>query len=105
MIGGIALEEVPRYDLGWNTILGLSREYSTGTKKTIDSFSDLETLQKGLDSGELHYSKDGTMFALAPVTGDKHYHPTPILISGSCKTETGLQIADLVCHFLQIYHQ
>ncbi|KAJ2936038.1 hypothetical protein H1R20_g1056, partial [Candolleomyces eurysporus] len=104
MVDGIALEEVPRYDLGRNSVLGLCREHSTGTKKIIDSFDDLETLRKGLETGKWHYSKHGTMLALAPVTGNKHYYPTPILISGSCKTEKGSQIAKLIRRFIRIYN-
>jgi hypothetical protein len=104
MIDGIALEEVPRYDSSRNLVLGLCREHSHGQKKTIDHFEDLDALREGLNSGKWHYSKDGTVFALAPVTSKDHYYPTPVLISGSCKSENGSNIAELVRRFISCYN-
>ncbi|KAJ2936966.1 hypothetical protein H1R20_g153, partial [Candolleomyces eurysporus] len=104
MIDGIALEEVPRYDGLRNIVLGLCREHSSELKKSIDNLSDLEELRKGLDLQQCHYAKDGTMFALAPVTGDQDYYPTPVVISGSCKAENGSSIAKLVQRFINLYN-
>ncbi|KAF8148385.1 hypothetical protein B0H34DRAFT_639036, partial [Crassisporium funariophilum] len=104
MIDGVANEEVPRFIESNNSVAGFCREHSSKIKKTIDSFADLERLRTLLNAGNIHYSKDGTMFALAPVTGSKDYYPTSVLLSGSCKAETGEQIAKLVRRFIRIYN-
>ncbi|KAJ2936419.1 hypothetical protein H1R20_g673, partial [Candolleomyces eurysporus] len=106
MIDGIALEEVPRYDEYRNLVLGLCREHSTGARKMVDSFEEhLKPLKQGLTEGKWHYGKDGTVFALALITGDANYYPTPVLLSGSCKAEKGEGIADLVRRFIQLYNE
>jgi hypothetical protein len=66
MVDGIALEEVPRYDASRNIVLELCREHSSTQKKSIDTFADLEALRQGLDAGDFHYSKDGTIRQLLP---------------------------------------
>jgi hypothetical protein len=40
-----------------------------------------------------HFGKDGTVVALAPVTGNENYFPVPVVLSSSCKAKTGNELA------------
>ena len=50
-----------------------------------------------------HHAKDGTVAAIASVTGHTHYCPVPVMLSGSCKTENATALQDWVSHFLHAY--
>ncbi|KAG2008061.1 hypothetical protein CC2G_013532 [Coprinopsis cinerea AmutBmut pab1-1] len=104
MVDGVALEEVPRYDHGRNAILGLCHEHSSGQKKTFDDVSDLDTLKEGLDCNKWHRSKDGIVFAVAPVTAEENYNPIPLLLVGSCKSETGESVKQLLNDFITVFN-
>ena len=102
MIDGVALEEVIRFDLGQNCLLGLCREHSQ-IKMTVDDVGDLEAVKQAIDNGECHRGKDGTVLVIAPITDLKDYFPVPLVLSPSCKTETGDQLVEWVGSFLEIY--
>ena len=59
MIDGVALEEVIRFDLGQNCLLGLCREHSQ-IKKTVDNVGNIEAVKRAISNGECHHRKDGT---------------------------------------------
>ncbi|PPQ80934.1 hypothetical protein CVT24_012865 [Panaeolus cyanescens] len=104
MIDGIALEEVPRYDRKRNAVLGLCHEHSSGQNKHVHKFSDLSKLRAGLESGHWHRSKDGVVLAIAPVTAEENYDPIPLLLFGSCKSETEEAITSIISDFLDVFN-
>jgi len=103
MIDGVALEEVIRFDLGQNCLLGLCREHSQDIKKTVDVVGDIEYVKCVLDDEVCHQGKDGTVLAIAPITDTKDYYPVPLVLLPSCKTETGDQLAEWVGSFINAY--
>ena len=105
MIDGVALEEVIHFDLGQNCLLGLCREHSQDIKKIIDTVGDIDNVKHMLDSGKCHRGKDGTVLAIAPITDSKDYYPVPLVVSPSCKTETGDQLVEWVGSFINAYRE
>ncbi|KAI9064240.1 hypothetical protein FKP32DRAFT_1649613 [Trametes sanguinea] len=102
MVDGVALEERCRYSSERNSIIGLCREHSTSIRTRVTSFDMIKKVEEALHrpDGELGprccYGKDGTVFAVAPYARTDHYTPVPILLSPSCKCETGEELADTV---------
>lgn len=104
MIDGIALEEVCRYDSSRNCIIGLCREHSDAMKLTLDSVEVVERIQRALFEEEsCHLGKDGTVVAIAPVADKEDYSPVCIVLSPSCKKETGEELATWVARVLDAY--
>ena len=106
MIDGVALEEVCRYDSNQNAVLGLCREHSTRDDSIVLTMDDINRIHDHLfknQSNPCHHAKDGTVAAIAPVTGETHYYPVPMLLSGSCKTENADALRDWISHFLLAY--
>lgn len=101
MIDGVAIEQAVRFDFNRKSALGLCREHSNLIKKGIDDVQDLHNIAKALDNGVCHYGKDGTILGVAPVTDKENYHVVPIVVSPSCKSEKGEDIAAWVKIFLR----
>ncbi|KAJ7243487.1 hypothetical protein C8J57DRAFT_1556735 [Mycena rebaudengoi] len=52
------------------------------------------TLQKDKkDPGKVCFGSDGTVVAIAPYAELEHYTPVPLVLSPSCKTEKGVELA------------
>ncbi|KAF8181781.1 hypothetical protein BJ912DRAFT_806303, partial [Pholiota molesta] len=107
MIDGVALEEACRYDHQRGCILGICREHAHLAPRglRVQDYQHILDLSDSLydEPPACHHGKDGTVLALAPVTGTKNYYPTPVLLSPSCKKETGDELYDWVVRFLNIY--
>jgi hypothetical protein len=103
MIDGIALEEVCRFDQEQNRIVGLCREHSAKIKTTCDTIEDIDRISNGLNSKTLHHGKDGTVVGIAPVTGNENYYVLPLVLSGSCKADSGKELAKWVNRFTELY--
>jgi hypothetical protein len=105
MIDGVALEESCRYNHRNGCCIGLCREHCPRDlqNRIINSFQDIQDIQKAIESGQCHFGKDGTVLAIAPVTGTENYLPVPLILSPSCKTETGQQLALWVRRVLDVY--
>jgi hypothetical protein len=107
MIDGVALEEACRYDHQRGCILGICREHVHLAPKGlyVQDYKHIVDLSNALydDPPVCHHGKDGTVLALAPVTGKENYYPSPLILSPSCKKETGDQLYDWITHFLNIY--
>ncbi|KAH9852083.1 hypothetical protein C2E23DRAFT_203440 [Lenzites betulinus] len=108
MIDGVALEERCRYCSERNSIVGLCREHSAGlnTRVTsLDIVKKVEDALHGVDGEEptCCYGKDGTVAAVAPYARTDHYTPVPILLSPSCKGETGEELADTLLAVIQVW--
>jgi len=104
MMDGVALEEACRFDLKRNCILGLCREHAGQTKLTVDDANDIDRVSKALFQDQsIHHGKDGTVVGIAPITGKKDYFPAPLVLSASCKTEKGSDMAKWIPEFLESY--
>jgi hypothetical protein len=104
MIDGVALEEVGRYDLKRNGVLGLCREHSQGLKLEVDTLNDLGRIKLALhEEHTCHFGKDGTVVGIAPITGSDNYFVSPIILSGSCKSEKGTDMAPWVTKLIETY--
>ncbi|OSD00270.1 hypothetical protein PYCCODRAFT_1479355 [Trametes coccinea BRFM310] len=102
MVDGVAIEERCRYSAERNSIVGLCREHSHDVRTRVTGFDVIQDAEAALHgSGEgstavpprCHYGKDATVVAIAPYARADHYTPVPILISSSCKAETGDDLA------------
>lgn len=103
MIDDVALEEVPRYDGARNCVLGLCREHLANLDTTVNSIEDVRRLEELLTSGKCHCGKEGTVVAIAPVTGYNFYSPSPLVLSGTCKAEDGKTSAVWIERVLTAY--
>ncbi len=104
MMDGVALEESCRFDLKRNCILGLCREHSADIKLTVDKFEDVEGVADSLFRDRtVHHGKDGTVVGIAPVTDREEYYVVPLILSASCKTEKGTDMARWIPKFLEAY--
>ena len=105
VIDGVALEEIRRLDLKQNCIVGLCREHSGAIKKTVDSLANIQAAVAAVHNAQTaHYGKNGTVLGICPVTDDENYYVVPLVLSSSCKAETGDQLAEWIEEFLEIYH-
>ncbi|KDR69600.1 hypothetical protein GALMADRAFT_77244 [Galerina marginata CBS 339.88] len=107
MIDGIALEEACRYEHARGVILGVCREHAAnGPRLLIESIEDIDNMAQALyesDGNVCHHGKDGTVVAIAPLTGTENYFPVPLVLSPSCKTESGNQLEKWLSDFLDWY--
>ncbi|KAF9012121.1 hypothetical protein BDZ89DRAFT_1167353 [Hymenopellis radicata] len=110
MIDGVALEEICRYESMRNVILGLCREHSKLLNLVINSIEDLEKIADALerqrdDPHACHRGKDGTVLAIATVSDSEQYTPIPLILSPSCKAETGKQLATWLRTFIDVWRE
>ncbi|KAJ3727767.1 hypothetical protein C8R42DRAFT_638886 [Lentinula raphanica] len=96
MIDGVALEEVVQYESHRNSIVGVCREHCGNLSLEVDNYSSIEVIAEALDT-------DGTVLAIAPVTHHEHYTPIPLILSPSCKKETGLVLKEWLEIFIQVW--
>ncbi|KAL1726283.1 hypothetical protein EV714DRAFT_276749 [Schizophyllum commune] len=103
LIDGIALEELCRLDLENGVVVGLCREHTRDLDVRVPTSSDVDRIAEALRERKVCYGKDGTVIAIAPLTDDEHYSPVPILLSPSCKKESGLQLADWLSRVIEVW--
>jgi hypothetical protein len=53
----------------------------------------------------IHHGKDGTVVGIAPITGRTNYFVSPVVLSPSCKTEKGVDLAQWIPNFISAYQQ
>jgi len=104
LIDGAAIERVIRFNFKRRCLIGICREHSEDIKKVVDDIKDIKNVANAIDKDKIcHYGKDATVLGIAPVTGKENYHVTPLVLSASCKTEKGDQLAQWVGNFIQVY--
>jgi hypothetical protein len=65
---------------------------------------DINAIAEALYKTETcHHGKDGIVAAIAPIAESEYYAPAPLLISASCKRETGQQLTEWLKMFIQVY--
>jgi len=101
MIDEVSLDERPRYDTTHDSVLGICREHGSQYDLSV-TLENLLELQLGLRDGTIHRAKEATVVSLAPFS-ETHYNPTPIIISGTCKTERDVQQAKWINRSLEAW--
>ena len=106
MMDGVALEEICRFDLQRNCVLGLCREHSGDTKTTVDDVGDVHRIHHDLYKKKtIHHGKDGTVVGIAPISGRTNYFVSPLVLSPSCKTKKGIDLAQWIPNLISAYQQ
>ncbi|KAG6819279.1 hypothetical protein H0H93_013480 [Arthromyces matolae] len=104
MVDDVALDERVRWESNRDVVLGYCREHSDKFDlKPKDQYS-MEVLKNARIEGDLHHAKEATIVAIAPVANMLHYYPIPLILSGTCKAETGQQLANWISQFVEFYH-
>ncbi|KAJ3775493.1 hypothetical protein FB446DRAFT_609311, partial [Lentinula raphanica] len=105
MIDGVALEEVPQYESHRDSLVGLCREHSKDLNLQLDSYKAIEAIGDALDNSKCHLGKDGTVLAIAPVSDREQYSPVPLILSPSCKKESGTVLKDWLQLFMTVWQE
>lgn len=107
MVDGVALEEKCRYLQDRDCVVEICREHAGRVKTRVGSLEAVDALCTALhgkdDSKKCCDGKDATVAALAPYARTDHYSPTPLLVSPSCKSETGVELAAWLRRVLQVW--
>ncbi|KAL1749281.1 hypothetical protein HDZ31DRAFT_28139 [Schizophyllum fasciatum] len=100
LVDDVSIEELCRYCPHRDLILGVCREHSGNVDVRNTSVANIDKLVHCLkpEEGETppaicHFGKDATVVALAPVTHETQYSPIPVIVSPTCKKETGKELA------------
>lgn len=106
MIDGTAIEQTIQFDFKQNHLLGLCREHSTDVKTLVENVQDLYNNGDALFKAKTcHRRKNATVLSLTPITDKENYHVTPLVLSSSCKSETGEELARWVGCLIEYYQQ
>ncbi|KAJ7834825.1 hypothetical protein B0H13DRAFT_2240173 [Mycena leptocephala] len=92
MFDEIATEKRIRWDPKTNNFLGVCREHANKVSLQFNSEQDLEELFRKKAAGEVHFAGEATVAAIGML--DDHtrlYAARPVLISGDCKKESGIE--------------
>ncbi|TFY81510.1 hypothetical protein EWM64_g2508 [Hericium alpestre] len=97
MIDGLALNQLARWWKSTNQVVGFCREHSEGLDLAM---TDLKSILKVVDAvhgaePSCHYAREATV-AAAGAFGQEGYEPVPIMVSGTCKSETSEDFANTV---------
>ncbi len=104
MIDGAAIEEAIHFDFKQNHLLGLCQEHSEKIKTSVNNIQDIHHIADALYKNKVcHCGKDATVLGIAPITDDENYHVTPLVLSSSCKSEKGEELASWVGNFIKAY--
>ena len=90
LLDGVALEEKCRYLRTGDSVLGVCREHASEIDPRVLSVESILTIGNALHSEKprAHYASEATVVAVASFR-DASYFAVPIVLSGSCKGETG----------------
>ncbi|KZW01881.1 hypothetical protein EXIGLDRAFT_590650, partial [Exidia glandulosa HHB12029] len=80
-----------------NSILGTCREHSGDLTLRFESINEVQLLCDALETGTTHLASEVTVAALGALSkGSRDSSARPILISGTCKRESGEQHATVI---------
>ncbi|TFK58449.1 hypothetical protein BDN72DRAFT_739650, partial [Pluteus cervinus] len=102
MVDELKVEERPRWNPGTNTIFGVCREHGHQTSLVFNGKDDVDMLAECIYGDEdtppsVHLAVEATVGALGPLSSEPRiYTAWPVLVSGSCKRESGVQHAQLL---------
>ncbi|KAJ7653861.1 hypothetical protein B0H17DRAFT_957128, partial [Mycena rosella] len=101
MYDEIATEKRIRWDPKTNFFLGVCREHAQKVSLQFNSEQDLEELFRGLSKevGDVHFAGEATVAALGMISDHTRlYAARPVLLSGDCKKESGVEHVHNVLH-------
>ncbi|KLO07944.1 hypothetical protein SCHPADRAFT_1001296 [Schizopora paradoxa] len=107
MFDGIALETKCRYCHTRNVIIGVCREHASRVNLSVDDWESVENVRKALfqemlpegerdDKKRICFGKEATVVAVGSLGRSDHYVPVPIVVSPSCKSERGKELAEWI---------
>jgi len=94
LIDGVALEEKCRWLRSSNSVIGLCREHAGSLDLHVQNPQSITLIQEALnqDEPQAHYASEATVVAIAAFRSS-NYSAIPLALSGSCKAETGSEMA------------
>ncbi|KLO09091.1 hypothetical protein SCHPADRAFT_879793 [Schizopora paradoxa] len=107
MFDGIALETKCRYCHTRDVILGVCREHAHRVNLSVDDWESVEKVRMALfqetlpegerdDEKRICFGKEATVVAVGSLGRSDHYVPVPIVVSPSCKSEKGHELAEWI---------
>ena len=98
MFDGVALESKCCYCSRRDSVLGLCREHSKNVDPKVTSFQSVDKIRTALfketeADKKVCFGSDTTVVAMAPYACSDHYHPVPLIVLPSDKTEKGEWLA------------
>ena len=105
LIDGVALEEKCRYVRSSDSVIGLCREHAGGLDLCVQTAQSILAIEEAVHSEKprAHYSSEATVAAIAPFRSS-NYSAIPIVLSGSCKAETGEDMAKWVVDIIRAWN-
>ncbi|KAK0435891.1 hypothetical protein EV421DRAFT_1892501 [Armillaria borealis] len=102
MLDELKVESRLCWDPRSNHIIGVCREHSSKTSLEFKSKEEVLLLMDGLKKEDVHVASEATVGAIGLLTGEPRlYSAHPVLLSGSCKAEKGVEHAKIIETFLQ----
>ncbi|KZV99141.1 hypothetical protein EXIGLDRAFT_606259, partial [Exidia glandulosa HHB12029] len=97
MLDELKITEAARWCPCTNKILGFCREHSPDYTMDFETIKEVELLCDGLREGKVHLATEATVAALGALTDHpREYSARPILLSGTCKRESGPEHAKVI---------
>ncbi|KZW01373.1 hypothetical protein EXIGLDRAFT_603114, partial [Exidia glandulosa HHB12029] len=97
MLDELKITDCCRWCPHTNKILGLCREHSHGITVDFETINEVQLICDALNEDKVHFATEATVAALGALCGDtRRYAARPIMLSGTCKRETGPQHARLI---------
>ncbi|KAJ7434946.1 hypothetical protein FB451DRAFT_1465917 [Mycena latifolia] len=92
MYDEIATEKRVRWDPKTNNFLGVCREHANKVSLQFNGEQDLEELFRAKEEGKVHFAGEATVAAIGMLSDETRlYAARPVLISGDCKKESGVE--------------
>ncbi|KAF7420950.1 hypothetical protein PC9H_011469 [Pleurotus ostreatus] len=101
MFDELKLEERPQWEDATNMVPGVCREHGWKTSLELCTEKEVDLLFEAIKAGDVHLATEATVGAIGVLSGEgRLYGARPVLVSGSCKRETGLEHAQLIQHVI-----
>ncbi|EJD42455.1 hypothetical protein AURDEDRAFT_67609, partial [Auricularia subglabra TFB-10046 SS5] len=97
MFDELKVTDAARWCPTTNKILGFCREHSKGYTMDFATMKEVDLLCDGLNKNDIHLASEATVAAIGKLCGNaREYSARPVLISGTCKKETGVEQATVI---------
>ncbi|EJD45336.1 hypothetical protein AURDEDRAFT_64635 [Auricularia subglabra TFB-10046 SS5] len=97
MFDEIKVTEAAPWCPSTNKVLGFCREHTQDSVLDFETIKEVEQLCDDLNQKKIHLASEATVAAIGKLCGNpREYSVRPILISGTCKKESGLEHARVI---------
>lgn len=105
LIDGVALEERCRYFRSSDSVIGLCREHAGALDLRVTNPQSIIAIEEAIHSEKprAHFASEATVVAIAPFRSSA-YSAIPFTLSGSCKAETGGDMAKWVTDMIHSWN-